>query len=167
MKIIKILSLVLSILLLGSMFIGCEKETTAATELPKDDYYNSWDENTVTVSFRIQFEDSVKDDKGNPITVTKVLMEAVDYEYKSHKAPTILNIITNYMAVEEGFNYKVDNGILKKIGKYPNNKSQKGMYWAFAAGIGDEMGQKIDESMNTYNVIENNCLEFTVYLSKV
>ena len=165
MKSIKIISFILAILMLGSMLIACDKEEVAVSALPKDEYYKSWDENTVTVSFKIQFDETKKDEEGNQYIIPKVLVEATDYVYKSHNPPTILNIVTNYLAIETNFTYRVDNNLLKKIGKYPNTKDQKGMVWAFGRGI-DEF-EKINGSMNTFNVKEENCYEFTIYLEKM
>lgn len=165
MKSIKIISFVLAILMLGSMLIACDKEEVTVNALPKDEYYKSWDENTVTVSFKIQFNETKKDAEGNQYIVPKVLVDAKDYVYKSHNAPTILNIVTNYLAIETSYTYKVDNDLLKKIGKYPNTKDHKGMVWAFGKGI-DEF-EKIEGSMKTYNVKENDCYEFTIFLDKM
>lgn len=165
MKSIKIVSLVLALLMLGTMLIACDKKEVAVNSLPKDEYYKSWDENTVTVSFKIQFDETKKDEEGNKYIVPKVLVEAKDYVYKSHKAPTILNIVTNYLAIETNYTYRIDSNLLKKIGKYPNTKDQKGMVWAFGRGIDDF--EKINGSMSTFNVKEENCYEFTIYLEKM
>ena len=168
MKSIKFISLVLAVVMLGAMFIGCDKEKETASALPQDEYFKSW--HTVKVSFKIQYDAVTYEGEGEDrkeINYTVDLFDVVDYEYKSHKEPTILNIVCDYLSIETDYSYKVDsNNKLAKIGKFPDNKTQKNMYWAFAKGIDNEMGDFIDEKMSDYNVVTNDCLEFTLKLAK-
>lgn len=166
MKIVRILSFILALAMLSCTFIACDDESDHG-ELPKDAYSEAW--YTTTVSFRILYEtkENSADEEGNSssITTTKVMFDVTDYEYKSHKAPTILNIITEYLSVEANYTYKIDkkNNILTKIGNQQAKAKQR--YWTFAQGTGDNMGELLtQEKMSNYDVVEKDCKEFTVIL---
>ena len=136
--------------------------------MPKDAYSEAW--YTAKVSFKIQYDAVRYEGEGEDkkkIEYTVDLFDVVDYEYKSHKKPTILNIVCDYLAIHTDYSYKVDkNNQLAKIGKFPDNKTQKGMYWAFAKGINNDTFKFVDAKMSEYDVIENDCYEFTLKLIK-
>jgi hypothetical protein len=166
MKLIRITSLILAVIMLSTMFVGCKKDKESASDLPKDAYSEAW--YTVKVSFKIQY-DAVRYEEGTDkkIQYTVDLFDVTDYEYESHKKPTILNIVCDYLAIETDYQFKVaKNNQLTKIGKFPDNKTQKGMYWAFAKGINNDKPKFIDKKMSEYDVVENNCYEFTLKLAK-
>ena len=104
MKSIKFISLVLAILMLSVAFIGCEKKKDTAGELPKDAYSEAW--YTAKVSFKIQYDAVRYEGEGEgreAITYTVDLFDVADSEYKSHNNPTILNIVCDYLAIEQIF----------------------------------------------------------------
>ncbi len=157
MKSIRLISLLLALLVLGCVFVACDTNDYASIELPERPFYD------ITVSFQI------KDNTG------KTIFDAVNYNYKGHEDPTILNIISDYVVIEEDYKFTVDkNNILVSIGGYKANTS-KGDYWAFMKGTGhdvqailkDENQQKkkfIDGKMSEYVVKDGD--SFTVVLVK-
>lgn len=166
MKLIRFASVILAVVMLSTMFVGCDKDKNSLGELPKDAYSEAW--YTAKVSFKIQY-DAVRYEEGSDkkIEYTVDLFDVKDYEYKSHKKPTVLNIVCDYLSIETDYTFKIDkNNQLSKIGKFPDNKTQKGMYWAFAKGIDNDKPKFIDEKMSEYDVVENDCLEFTIKLAK-
>ena len=118
MKFAKILSLVLVMAMLCCSFIACESGNEGEDldiDLPERDFY------VVTVSFQI------KDPTG------KTVIEAIDYEYKGHAEPTIINVVENYLAVVADWTCKIDkSGKLTQIG---GMKAGKYDYWGFVTNV--------------------------------
>lgn len=119
MKFIKILSVILVVTLICCAFIACEKEGDGDDidiDLPERDFYN------ITVSFQI------KDATG------KTQIEAIDYNYKGHSEPTMLNILNTYLSVVEDWTCKIDKtNSITQIGGMKANKNN-GEYWGFVNG---------------------------------
>ena len=118
MKFVKILSLILVMAMLSCSFIACDssdKGEELDIDLPERDFY------TVTVSFQI------KDSTG------KTAIEAIDYKYKGHSEPTIINVVENYLNVVADWTCKIDkNGKLTQIG---GMKAGKYDYWGFVTNV--------------------------------
>ena len=115
MKILKILSFVLVLSMITCVFFSCDAGNAgdADVAIPERDLY------TVTVSFQI------KDSTG------KTVIEAIDYTYKGHAEPTILNVLDTYLAVEEDWVCKIDkNNTITQIGGMKANKNN-GDYWGY------------------------------------
>ena len=117
MKFIKLLSAVLVLAMLGCMFVACGETSDEVEELPERELYS------ITVSFQI------KDGTG------KTVIDAKDYNYKSHSAPTMLNIINTYLSVEEDWVCKIDKktNTITQIGGMKADKKD-GQYWGFVNG---------------------------------
>ena len=114
MKTVRLVSVILVLAMLCCSFIACST-TEEDVELPERPFYN------MTVSFQI------KNDSG------KTIVDAEKYNYKGHEDPTILNIVTDYLAIEANFKYTVDeNNILTKIG---GTKAGKNEYWSFTMNV--------------------------------
>ena len=121
MKSIRLISLFLVLLVLGCTLIACDTDNWQDIELPEREFHN------ITVSFQI------KDETGRNI------IDAPNYNYTGHEEPTILNIITDYLAIEVDYKYTVDkNNILVSIGNKKADTS-KGQYWAFMNGVGHDV----------------------------
>ena len=146
MKTIRLVSVILVLAMLCCSFIACST-TEDDVELPERPFYD------MTVSFQI------KNDSG------KIIVDAENYNYKGHEDPTILNIVTDYLAIEANFKYTVDeNNILTKIG---STKAGKNEYWSFTMkGVGLDMqtilDNLVDKQMSEYLVEDG--AEFTVVL---
>ena len=116
MRLAKILSLVLVMAMLCCSFIACEGGSEGEDldiDLPERDFY------TVTVSFQI------KDPTG------KTVIEALDYKYKGHDEPTIINVVETYLNVVADWTCKIDKtNTLMQIGGMKANKNN-GEYWGF------------------------------------
>lgn len=153
MKFVRVISVILVISALCCSFISCNNGAGAEAELPERPFYD------MTVSFQI------KNSQG------KTIVEAVDYNYKGHEDPTILNIITDYLYIVEEFRYSIDkNNVLQQVG---NTKAKDGQYWGFMDGIDHDVQailasdklQKtylIDKKMSEYLIKDGG--EFTVVL---
>lgn len=119
MKIVKILSMLLALLMLSSAFVACDgagKNAGEAPDLPERELYE------VTVSFQI------KDATG------KTVLEETDYLYKGHETPTILNVLKTYLSVVADYVCKVDKtNSITQIGGMKANKNN-GEYWGFVDG---------------------------------
>ena len=162
MKIIRIVSIVLVCMLLGCAFISCDDVDLESIVMPEQDFYD------MTVSFQIF------DGKGTMIA------DAVDYNYKGHEAPTVLNIISDYLAIEPegGIKCVITDNTLVQIGAGNDGKAniEKGDYWAFAVGVGHDIDKILtdsklqdktfvnDQKMSEYLVEEGG--SFTVVLVK-
>ena len=122
MKSIRLISLFLVVLMLGCALIACDTENYEDIELPERPFYD------MTVSFQI------KDDTG------RTIIDAVNYNYKGHEDPTLLNVISDYVVIEADYAFKIDskNNTLTQIGGFKANLS-KGEYWAFMSGTGHDV----------------------------
>ena len=118
MRLAKILYLVLVMAMLCCSFIACEGGSEGEDldiDLPERDFY------TVTVSFQI------KDPTG------KTVIEALDYKYKGHDEPTIINVVETYLNVVADWTCKIDkSGKLTQIG---GMKAGKYDYWGFVTNV--------------------------------
>ncbi|MBE6684517.1 MAG: hypothetical protein E7592_02555 [Ruminococcaceae bacterium] len=146
MKTVRIVSVILILAMLCCSFIACST-TEENVELPERPFHN------IKVSFQI------KSDSG------KTIVNAENYNYKGHEDPTILNIITDYLAIEANFKYTVDeNNIITKIG---STKAGKNEYWSFTMkGVDLDMqtilGNLVNKQMSEY-IVEDGAA-FTVVL---
>ena len=159
MKALRLLSLFMVLVILSCSLISCKQEEVDAN-IPDTPMYEA------TVSFQI------KDGTGKVIGN----FEVENYEYKWIKEPTILNIVTHYLMGERGASILVDeNGTITRIGGV---KIKKGEYVAVMKGINvdvkdilsDKAAQNknfIDKKMSTYNVIDEDCKEFTLVIAKI
>ncbi len=116
MRTVRIISVILALATLCCCFIACDQEG-GNVSLPEREFYD------IKVSFQI------KDANG------KTFIEAIDYNYKGHETPTILNIISDYLYIEAEYVCKIDStNTLTQIGSFRASK-KNGEYWAFAEGI--------------------------------
>ena len=157
MKATRLVSVILVLATLCGCFIACNQGDISDIELPERPFYDE------VVSFQI------KDSTG------RTIIDAVEYNYKGHEEPTILNIVSDYLVIVADYKCTIDkNNTLVAVGGIKASVS-KGEYWAFMKGTGHdvqailadpELQKKnfIDESMSGYNVVENNCMSFTVVL---
>lgn len=131
MKSIRLISALLVIAMLCCSFIACDDDSATDIELPERPFYD------MTVSFQIM------NSKG------KILIDAVDYNYKGHEDPTILNIISDYLVIEAEYKCTVDkNNTLVQVGGVKASTS-KGEYWAFKEGTGyDAQALLLDPKKN-------------------
>lgn len=146
MKFIRIISVLLIAATLCCSFISCNNGKNVEAELPEREFYD------MTVSFQI------KNSSG------KTLVEAIDYNYKGHEEPTILNIITDYLYIVAEFRYTIDkNNTLQQVG---GTKARAGEYWGFTEGIDHDIqtifSTLIDKKMSEYIIKDGG--EFTVVL---
>ena len=153
MKFVKIISVILVIAALCCTFISCNTSAEEEAALPERPFYN------ITVSFQI------KNSQG------KTIVDAVDYNYKGHEDPTILNIITDYLYIVEEFKYTIDkNNVLQQVGGL---KAKSGQYWGFMDGIdhdvqailaSDKLQKEylIDKKMSEYLIEDGG--KFTIVL---
>ena len=162
MKIIRILAVALACVLLSCAFISCDDVDLESIVMPEQDFYD------MTVSFQIF------DGKGT------LIADAVDYNYKGHETPTILNIISDYLAIEieGGMKCVITDNTLVQIGSGSDGKAniEKGDYWAFAVGVGHDIEKILadtklqdktfvnDQKMSDYLVEDGG--SFTVVLVK-
>ncbi len=154
MKAIRLLSIILMLALLSCCFIGCGEDEVDAN-IPETELYEA----------KVSFE--IKDSTG------RRLFEAIDYEYKWIKEPTILNIIQQYVLVERGAAFIVDGDTVTRIGGVKVNSKKE--YCAFMKGINidvteilaDKNGQNkfINGKISTYNVVDEGLTEFTVVIA--
>ena len=115
MKLIRIVSFIMIIAMLSCMFISCNQQTEEEIPLPERDFYD------ITVSFQI------KNSSG------KNIVEAVNYNYKDHEEPTILNIISDYLYIVAEYRCTIDkNNVLQQVGGV---KARSGDYWGFMEGV--------------------------------
>ena len=132
MKILKILSFVLVLSMITCVFFSCDSSDSGDDDIaiPERDMY------TVTVSFQI------KDSTG------KTVVEAIDYTYKGHAEPTILNIIDTYLSVEEDWVCKVDkNNTITQIGGMKANQ-KNGDYWGYVTNVKGELTEELKTKRN-------------------
>lgn len=122
MKRIRIFALILAVLVIGCTLIACDTENYEDIELPERDFYD------MTVSFQ------VADQTG------KIIIDAVNYNYTGHEVPTIINILSDYVVIEEDAAFKIDskNNTLVQIAGC-KAEIKKGHYWAFMEGTGHDL----------------------------
>lgn len=144
MKSIRLISLVLVLIVIGCSLIACDTDDTDM-ELPERAYYD------MTFSFQI------KDETGRNI------VDAVNYNYRGHEDPTILNVITDYLAIEADYGYTIDNNnILVSVGKAKAN-AKNGDYWAFMKGTGHDVQAILaDANLQKKNFIDGKMSEYTL-----
>lgn len=130
MKTIRIIAVALACVILSCAFISCDEVDLESIVMPEQDFYD------MTVSFQIF------DGKGN------LVADAVDYNYKGHETPTILNIISDYLAIEIDTKCVITDNTLVQIGSGSDGKAniEKGDYWAFANGIGYDIEKILADS---------------------
>ncbi len=142
-------------------FIGSSGGSGMDVELPETTHYR-----VKNISFKIADENG------------KVKYEAVDFEYKSIKEPTVLNIVDYYLTVEEGVKCVIEDDTLVQIGTGNSLKAtmSKGEYWAYMSGTdhnipaiiaNESMQNKYfinDQRMSNYIIEEGG--SFTVVLIK-
>ena len=119
MKLAKILSVILILSLICCSFISCDSSKNGEDDIDDLDERDFYD---ITVSFQ------VKDANG----VNRI--DAVDFNYKGHKEPTILNILENYLSVVVDWTCKIDKtDTITQIGGMKANKNNA-EYWGFVNG---------------------------------
>ena len=127
MKILKLVSLVLLLSMITCVFFSCDGSGSGDIDIaiPERDMY------TVTVSFQI------KDSTG------KTQVEAVDYTYKGHAEPTILNVIQAYLSVEADWVCKIDKeNSITQIGGMKADK-KNGDYWGFVSNVSGQLTEEL------------------------
>ena len=132
MKILKLLSFVLVLSMITCVFFSCDGAGAGDADvvIPERDMY------TVTVSFQI------KDATG------KTQIEAIDYTYKGHAEPTILNILDTYLSVEADWVCKIDKtNSISQIGGMKANKNN-GDYWGFVSNVSGQLTDTLKEKRN-------------------
>ncbi len=137
-KLIRILAAIMAITALSCMFVACDNEDTDDDiELPDRELYE------VTVSFQI------KDSEG------ETQIDAVDYTYKGHSEPTILNVVNNYLSVVKKWTCKVDknNTITQIGGMKANNKDN---YFGFVTNV------VVDEADNSVSLKETSAINLSL-----
>ena len=152
MKFAKILSVVMVLALLCCTFIACDDSGDGEDidiDLPEREFYN------ITVSFQI------KDATG------KTQIEAIDYNYKGHAEPTILNILETYLSVVQDWTCKIDKtNSITQIGGMKANKND-GEYWGFVNGAinlsKEDIKDDLSEGKMSETIIEDGGI-FTVML---
>lgn len=118
MKALRLIALALAIVVLGSFFVACD-QSDINVELPEITHHR-----VNKLSFKIADKDG------------KVLYNVTDFEYKSIKEPTVLNVIDYYLSVHEGVKCVIEDDTLVQIGTSNALKANitKGEYWAFMEG---------------------------------
>ncbi len=137
MKFLKIVSLIMVFAVLGCVFMSCDQgDGDVDVNLPEREFYS------INVSFQI------KDATG------KTVIEAIDYNYKGHAEPTILNVIDTYLSVVADWTCKIDkNNTITQIGGMKANKNN-GDYWGFVtnATTNAESGEVTLKDMSAINL---------------
>ena len=132
MKIIRLVSLVLVLSMITCVFFSCDSSGSDDLDIaiPERDMY------TVKVSFQI------KDSTG------KTQVEAIDYTYRGHAEPTIMNVIQAYLAVEADWVFKVDKeNSITQIGGMKADK-KNGDYWGFVSNVNGQLTDELKEKRN-------------------
>ncbi|MBQ8408726.1 MAG: hypothetical protein IJY39_07660 [Clostridia bacterium] len=145
MKSVKLISVILILATLCCTFIACDQGSTDDIELPARPFYD------ITVSFQI------KDSNG------RTIIDAVDYNYKGHEDPTILNIISDYLVIVADYKCTIDkNNTLVQVGGLKASVS-KGEYWAFMKGTDVDVQTILaDKSLQTKNFIDAKMSDYLV-----
>ena len=145
MKAIKLISVLLILTTLCCTFIACDQGSIDDIELPERPFYD------MTVSFQI------KNASG------KTIIDAVDYNYKGHEDPTILNIISDYLVIVADYKCTMDkNNTLVQVGGLKASVS-KGEYWAFMLGTNLDVQEILaDKSLRSKNLIDAKMSDYLV-----
>lgn len=160
MKALRLIALALAIVILGSFFVACD-QTEIDVELPEITHHR-----IKNLSFKIADKDG------------KPLYSVTDFEYKSIKEPTVLNVVEYYLTVEEGIKCVIEDDTLVQIGSSNALKANinKGEYWAFMLGVDHDIPAIVknqsmqnkyfinDQRMANYPVEEGS--SFTIVLIK-
>ena len=103
----------------------------------------------MTVSFQI------KNSSG------KTIVEAVDYNYKGHEEPTILNIISDYLYIVAEYRCTIDkNNVLQQVGGV---KARSGDYWGFMEGVDHDVQAILaNPSLQTKYLIDKKMSEYII-----
>jgi hypothetical protein len=143
MKLIRIVSFIMIIAMLSCMFISCNQQTEEEIPLPERDFYD------ITVSFQI------KNSSG------KNIVEAVNYNYKGHEEPTILNIISDYLYIVAEYRCTIDkNNVLQQVGGV---KARSGDYWGFMEGVDHDVQAILaSSSLQTKYLIDKKMSEYLI-----
>ena len=143
MKFIRIISVILIAASFCCTLISCNGGSGKMADLPERPFYD------MTVSFQI------KNSEG------KTIVEAVDYNYKGHEDPTILNIITDYLYIVEEFRYTIDkNNVLQQIG---GTKAKSGEYWGFMEGVDHDVQSILASSkLQDRHLIDSKMSEYLI-----
>ena len=145
MKAIRLISVIMILAALCATFISCDNGDAADIELPARPFYD------MTVSFQI------KDSKG------RTIIDAVNYNYKGHEDPTILNIISDYLVIEAEYKCTIDkNNTLVQVGGLKASVS-KGEYWAFMMGTGHDVQAILaDPSLQTKSFVDAKMSDYLI-----
>lgn len=144
MKSIRLISLFLVLVVLGCSLIACDTDNWEDIELPERPFYD------MTFSFQIKNNEGIN------------IIDAVNYNYKGHEDPTILNVITDYIEIEFGSKCTIDekNNILVSIGNVKAN-AKNGDYWAFMEGTGHDVQAILkDEKLQEKNFVNGKMSEY-------
>jgi len=131
MKILKLLSLILVLSMVTSMFFACDTaDTDDDIDIPERELH------TVTVSFQI------KDQTG------KTVIDVPEYTYKGHAEPTILNVLDTYLSVVADWTCKIDKyNTITQIGGMKANKNN-GDYWGYVTNVTGELTEELTNKRN-------------------
>lgn len=145
MKAIRLISLVLALTTLCCIFVACDQSDIADIVLPERPFYD------MKVSFQI------KNDEG------RTLVDAVEYNYKGHEDPTILNIISDYLVIEQDWKCTVDkNNTLVQVGG-TKASAKNGEYWAFMMGTGHDVQAILaDKSLQSKSFIDAKMSDYLI-----
>ena len=93
----------------------------------------------------------------------KTIIDAVDYNYKGHEDPTILNIISDYLVIVADYKCTIDkNNTLVQVGGLKASVS-KGEYWAFMLGTNLDVQEILaDKSLRSKNLIDAKMSDYLV-----
>ena len=143
MKLTRIVSFIMIIAILSCSFISCNQGGEEEIPLPEREFYD------MTVSFQI------KNSSG------KTIVEAVDYNYKGHEEPTILNIISDYLYIVAEYRCTIDkNNVLQQVGGV---KARSGDYWGFMEGVDHDVQAILaNPSLQTKHLIDKKMSEYLI-----
>ncbi len=120
MKSIRIISVLLILIMICCPLMACEEGDGSDIDVPERDFYE------VTVSFQI------KDQSG------RTVVEALNYKYKGHAEPTMLNVVEAYLSVVQNWVCKIDKtNTLTQVGGMKADK-KNGEYWGFVTNIDED-----------------------------
>lgn len=145
MKAIRFVSVIIALATLCCSFIACDQGSISDIVLPERPFYD------MTVSFQI------KNAEG------RTIIDAVDYNYKGHEDPTILNIISDYLVIVADYKCTVDkNNTLIQVGGVKAS-SKNGEYWAFMMGTGmDIQAILADKSLQNKTFIDAKMSDYLI-----
>ncbi len=131
MKILKLLSFILVLSMMTSMFFACDTgDAEDDIDIPERELH------TVTVAFQI------KDQTG------KTVIDVPEYTYKGHAEPTILNVLDTYLSVVADWTCKIDKyNTITQIGGMKANKNNAD-YWGFVTNVTGELTEELTSKRN-------------------